>query len=273
MANLTLHPDLAAAIQLILTDARQPLTVAKIKSSLPASHKVKPKLKDAFAALLDAEAAAGRIHVWPSKKTVKYSTLNPREWASQAILKAAAEPVVLTKLVSAVSKQYPKKDAETLVAAMAETGELIRVPLFGIGPKTKYASVIADAASFRAELDAARVILDAGYRRLGDADWRSFREASPPTAAKPDIMSTLAELEPQKGLLVTSARLRRVLTGWNKHELDAALVRLQLERKVILHRHSNAAALGGTERETLIHDPETGTYFVGVCWRVTPENP
>jgi hypothetical protein len=41
---------------------------------------------------------------------------------------------------------------------------------------------------------------------------------------------------------------------------------------VILHRHSNPHSLPEPEREALISDSEDN-YYVGACWRVTPENP
>ena len=85
-------------------------------------------------------------------------------------------------------------------------------------------------------------------------------------------MKALAELEPMKGLLVTAPRLRRALPEFSKDEFDTALVHLQDQKRVILHRHSSPHSAPESERETLIRDA-AGNYYVGACWRVTPENP
>jgi hypothetical protein len=269
----TLHADLAGAIREVLDRAEQPLNLAKIRSQLNGPFKVPAKLKDALSELLESEARQGRIYSWPAsslKGGSRYWVRDSRAWAVPVMIEAAArEPVKASKVVGAVAKQYGRKPAEALVAELVESGELIRVPLFGA--KARLTSQLLDEVAFRAELDAARKIIDAGYRRLGSpagvpANDGDPQEEDPILDSK--ILDALASLEPQKGLLVTAPRIYRALApGIGKSEIDAALVRLQEERQVILHRHSNAQSLNQDERQSLIEDG-AGNYYVGACWRV-----
>jgi hypothetical protein len=318
----TLHADLAGAIREVLERADQPLNLAKLRSQLHGPFKVPAKLKDALVALLDSEIREGRIHAWPassSKSGPRYWARDSRTWAAPVIIEAAdREPVSLSKLVGTVAKRYGRKPAEALITELIESGELIRVPLFG-GSKAKLSSRIADEIAFKAELDAAQKIIEAGYRRLGTsapggplpygrgseavgasasdrelADNRNPAADQIPTADRipsghrapeddrsmsrdsqgadvaidAQILNTLASLEPRKGLLVTAPRLYRALTPQvAKSEIDAALLRLQQQRRVILHRHSSPQSLTEDERQSLIADG-AGDYYVGACWRV-----
>ena len=157
-----LHADLAGAVREVLDRSPVPMNVAKLRSQLTGPFKVPAKLKDAFIALLAAEAQAGRIHEWPA---AKYWIRDHRAWAEPIILAAAEVPVASSKVVGAISKQFGKPAAQALVGELIQCGMLIRVPMFG-GAKAKLCSRIADEAAFRAELDAARLVIEAGYRRL-----------------------------------------------------------------------------------------------------------
>jgi len=267
-----LHPDLPAVIREVLGRAEQPLNLAKLRSQLSGPYKVPAKLKDALVALLDADSG---IYQWPAataKAGPRYWTRNAREWAEPVIIAAAADsPVAATKVLGAVSKQYGKGAAEALLAELIGQGTLIRVPLFG-GPKAKLCSRIPDEAAFRAELDAARVVIEAGYRRLGGPlpDGRgSVRDELVGDEPVGDevVLEALGMAEPRKGLLVTAPRIYRALPEVAKAEIDAALLRLQEARRVILHRHSNPQSLSDEERQSLIQDV-AGNYYVGACWRV-----
>ena len=267
----TLHPDLAGAVHEVLSRAPQPLNSTKIRSSLVAPFKVAPKLKDAFADLLNAEANAGRIFPWApatAKSGPRYWTLDAESWARLTLVKAAVQPITPVKLAASVAKQFGKKPAEALIGELCETGELIRIPLFGGGAKGSVCSTVSDPEAFRAQLDAARKIIEAGYRRLGLQQEPAAQLA---VALTDRLMNALAELEPQKGLLVTATRLRRALANVSKQDFDSAAIRLQQDRRVILHRHSNPNSLPEEERAALIGDSE-GNYFVGACWRVKPEH-
>lgn len=261
-----LHPDLAAVIRELLDRSPQPLNVTKLRSQLTGPFKAPPKLKDALVALLMAEVQAGHIEQWPADK---YWTRDSRSWAEPLMIAAAsAAPVASSKVTGAVSKQYGRPAAEALLAELIESGRLVRVPLFG-GAKGKVCSRIENEAAFRAELDAARRVIEAGYRRLGHPlpDGRGSEETAGSTSltvTEPPVdelvLDALASLEPRKGLLVTAPRLYRALPDTAKSEIDAALIGLQDARRVILHRHSNPQS---QSPEELI----TGLY-VGACWRV-----
>jgi len=262
-----LHPDLPGVIREVLGRAEQPLNLAKLRSQLNGPYKVPAKLKDALVAMLAADAS---VYQWPAataKAGPRYWTRSAREWAERVMIAAAADlPVAATKILSAVSKQYGKGPAEALLAELVAQGSLIRVPLFG-GPKAKLCSRIPDEAAFRAELDAARLVIEAGYGRLGGPlpDGRGSVGREP--VGDEEVLDALAILEPRKGLLVTAPRIYRALPEIAKAELDAALLRLQEARRVILHRHSNPQSLSDEERRSLIQDG-AGNLYVGACWRV-----
>ena len=74
------------------------------------------------------------------------------------------------------------------------------------------------------------------------------------------ILDTIAELEPRKGLLVTAPRIYRALPDTAKSDIDGALIRLQDTRRLILHRHSNPQSQSG--------DQLIAQLYVGACWRV-----
>ena len=247
----TLHPDLAAVIQEVLARAAAPLNLAKLRSQLTGPYKVPAKLKDALIELLKAEVLAGRIHEWSGDR---FWNRDSKAWAEPTMLEAARVPVAPKKLIAAVAKPLGKPAAEALLDELINDGRLIRIPLFGGGSKTKLCSRIEDEAAFRAQLDAAQRIIEAGYRRL---------------SGSPDhqILDAIAALEPQKGLLVTAPKIYRALPHIPKRELDAALLNLQETRRVILHRHSNPHGLSASERETLIED-QAGNFYVGACWRL-----
>ena len=138
-----LHADLAGAVREVLDRSPVPMNVAKLRSQLTGPFKVPAKLKDAFIAMLAAEAQAGRIHEWPA---AKYWIRDHRAWAEPIILAAAEVPVAASKVVGAVSKQFGKPAAQALVGELIERGMLIRVPMFG-GAKAKLCSRIADEAA------------------------------------------------------------------------------------------------------------------------------
>jgi hypothetical protein len=273
----TLHPELAGAVREVLGRASQPLNLAKLRGQLNGPFKVPAKLKDALAALLEAESREGRIYAWPAsteKSGPRYWIRDGRDWAAREMIAAAAslEPIGGSKAIGAVAKQYGRKPAEKLLVDLIESGLLIRVPLFG-GSKAKISSYIADEAAFRAELDAARRVIEAGYRRLetGDAGPLPDGPGSESAGAPDQILEALASLEPRKGLLVTAPRLYRALPpDLRKSEIDAALIRLQNDRRVILHLHSNPQSLPAGERQSLIEDA-TGNFYVGVSWRITED--
>jgi hypothetical protein len=256
----TLHADLPGVIQEVLHRAGQPLNIAKLRSQLTGPYKVPGKLKDALASML---ATIEGIHVWPAataKAGPRYWTRDCRSWAESAMLAAAADsPVAPAKVLGAVAKQYGKGPAAELLTELIATGQLIRVPLFG-GAKAKVCSRIVDEAAFRAELDAARAVIEAGYRRLTGVPAK-------PVPIDEQVLEALAALEPRKGLLVTAPRIHGALEGVPKDQVDAALLRLQDARRVILHRHSNPGALAEAERQELIED-QAGNVFVGACWRL-----
>ena len=268
-----LHPDLAAVIREVLERSPVPLNVAKLRALLPGPYKVPAKLKNDLVALLQA------FHQWPGDR---YWVRDGRAWAEPVMLAAAEMPVPASKAVSAVSKVYGKPAAEVLLTELLAKGLLMRVPLFG-GVKAKVCSKIADEGAFRAELDAARAVIEAGYRRLdggfiplpdgrgsddagtgagekagAGAEKSVGAETAAAEAADDQILETIATLEPQKGLLVTAARLYRALPGIPKEEIDAALIRLQDARRVILQRHSNP--------QQTATDLIAGLY-AGACWR------
>ena len=260
-----LHPELAAVIREVLDRSPQPLNVTKLRSQLTGPFKVPPKLKDALVALLAAEVQAGRVQQWPADK---YWTRDSRSWAEPVMIAAAAAaPVAPSKVIGSVAKQYGRSAAEALLDELIESGQLIRVPLFA-GAKGKVCARIENEAAFRSELDAARRVIEAGYKRLGQPlpDGRGSEataESISPVAERPVdelILDTLASLEPRKGLLVTAPRIYRALPNSAKSAIDDALLRLQDARRVILHRHSNPQSQGS--EELIAH------LYVGACWRV-----
>ena len=170
------------------------------------------------------------------------------------MLEAAAVPIGSAKVVGAVSKALGRPASEALLAELIDSGKLIRVPLFG-GAKAKVCSRIIDEAVFRAELEAARLVIEAGYRRLEGR----VEQAAP---IEEQILDTISALEPHKGLLITASRLYRALAGTARTEIDAALLRLQDARRIILQKHSNPQSADG-------QDLIAGLY-VGACWRVEP---
>ncbi len=236
-----LHPDLAAVIGEVLERSPSPLNVAKVRAALPGPYKVPAKLKDELVALLRG------FHQWPGDR---YWTRDGRAWAEPVMLAAAERPVLASKAISAVSKVYGKLASEALLGELLAAGSLMRTPLFG-GPKAKVCSTIADEAAFRAELDAARAVIEAGYRRLDGA-------VSTPRPLDDKILDAIAALEPNKGLLVTAQRLYRALPDEPKQAIDDALIRLQDARRVILHQHSNPQQATGL----------IGGLYVGACWRL-----
>lgn len=254
-----LHADLAAVLREVLERSPAPLNVAKLRALLPGPYKVPAKLKNDLVTLLQA------FHQWPGDR---YWIRDGRAWAEPVMLAAAETPVLALKAISAVSKVYSKPASEVLLTELLAKGQLMRVPLFG-GVKAKVCSKIADETAFRAELDAARAVIEAGYQRLEGAskplpDGRGSDGAEIGTGAETgarttddQILETIANLEPQKGLLVTAPRLYRALPGVPKEEIDAALLRLQDAHRVILQRHSNP--------QNAI-DLILGLY-AGACWR------
>lgn len=265
-----LHPELAAAIREVLDRSTHPMNLAKLRSALPGPYKVPAKLKDALAALLADEVRANRLHEWPGGK---FWNRNCRAWAEPAMLAAAsAAPVASAKVIGAVSKVYGRPASESLLAELVANGSLIRVPLFG-GAKAKVCSRVLDEAAFRAELEDAKKVIEAGYRRLwlesatgGVTHWPQPLTEGPGSLDEPQssiderLLNAIAELEPRKGLLVTAPRLYRAFSGASKVEIDDALIRLQDARRVILHRHSHPQS---QDAEQLI----AGLY-VGACLRV-----
>ena len=262
-----LHQDLPAVIREVLDRAPQPLTLAKLRSQLTGPFKVPPKLKDSLVELL----SAGGFHQWPGGK---YWNRDGRTWAEPAMISAAETPVAASKVIGAVSKLYSRPAAEALLAELIENGLLLRVPLFG-GAKARLCSRIDDEAAFRAELDAARKVIEAGYRRLDCGG--PLPEKSPDRQGGvplPDgrgslrqecideiVLAAIAALEPRKGLLVTAPRLYRALPDIAKTDIDDALIHLQDSRRVILHQHSNPSA----------SDELIAGLYVGACWRL-PED-
>ena len=260
-----LHPDMPAAIQEVLDRAPKPLTLAKLLRQLAGPYKVPPKRKDALVSLLDSQA-----HAWPPatvKGGPRYWNRDARTWAAATIIEAARTPLAPAKLIAAIGKQYGKGPSAALLAELIDQGQLIRMPLFG-GARAKLCSQVQDAAALRAELDAARRVVEAGYRMLEMLVGRTPRSAADPLVSLPtDILNALATLEPRKGLLVTAPRLYHALPHIPKSKYDAALLTLQDDRRVILHKHSNPHSLTAAERESLIADG-AGNYYVGACWRV-----
>ena len=272
-----LHQDLAAVVREVLDRSAVPLNVTKLRSALPGSYKVPAKLKDAF---VDSLASEAGIYEWPGGK---YWTRDHRSWAEPAMLASASMPVTAAKAIGAISKMYGKAAAEALLAELLTSGALLRVPLFG-GAKAKVCSRIQDEAAFRAELDEARRVVEAGDRRLGSLpDGRASEAAvaeawplgsgtevrhklkiAPPLRPELDdqILNIIAELEPRKGLLVTAPRIYRALPDAAKSDIDNALIRLQDARRVILHSHSNPHSQ--PEDQLIAH------LYVGACWRVEP---
>ncbi len=244
-----LHDDLAGAVREVLDRSPVPMNVAKLRSQLTGPFKVPAKLKDAFIALLAAEARADRIYEWPA---AKYWIRNSRAWAEPLILAAADVPVASSKVIGAISKQFGKPAAQGMVGELIECGMLIRVPMFG-GAKAKLCARIADEVAFRAELDAARLVIEAGYRRLGQKPASAETHENLAT----QVLDTLASLEPRKGLLVTAPRIYRALPGIPKSAIDEELLKLQDAHRVILHRHSNPQS----------SDELIGDLYVGACWR------
>src|SRR5438067_846411 len=112
-----LHPDLPAVIHELLNRAPQPLNLVKLRSQLQGPFRVPAKLKDTLLPVLEADPD---IHVWPAltaKAGPRYWTRDARSWAEPIMLAAAAEaPLAPAKVISAVSKQYGKGPATTLLA-------------------------------------------------------------------------------------------------------------------------------------------------------------
>ena len=287
-----LHVDLAGAVREVLDRSPVPMNVPKLRLQLTGPFKVPAKLKDAFIAMLAAETQAGRIHQWPA---AKYWIRDNREWAEPIILAAAEVPVASSKVIGSISKQFGKPAAQVVVGELLKCGMLIRVPLFG-GAKAKLCSRIADEAAFRAELDAARLVIEAGYRRLGFAAESlpsgggqesvggsasalprasavgggqtdltgvsptagfQLAAANPHANLAAQVLDTIASLEPRKGLLITAPRIYRALPGIPKSTIDEELLKLQDAHRVILHRHSNPQST----------DELIGNLYVGACWR------
>jgi hypothetical protein len=94
--------------------------------------------------------------------------------------------------------------------------------------------------------------------------------AAPPLVNEDErILAALAEIEPQKGLLVTAQRLRRAVPGLSKQGFDEAVLRLYRSEKLLLHRHSGPFLLPAEERSELIQSGES--FYVGVCWNTGEE--
>ena len=66
------------------------------------------------------------------------------------------------------------------------------------------------------------------------------------------------------GTLLSVPRVR-VRAGLDKTRFDAAALRLSLARRVVLHHHDYPASLSSAERNQLIFDPASSTYYIGIA--------
>jgi hypothetical protein len=241
-------PEIEAKVREIVAASKAPVDAAALRRQL----KVKAKQKDEFASWL---AGLGFVE-WPGRK---YWTRTAEDVAEQAALAAAVAAVLPKKLIATVTKGktgYPKDRAEALLARLEDEGKLHRQPLLSL---TKYKLTSRLTEDSREFLHWALRVVQRSLKALGD----------PVEPADDRILAALAELEPQKGLLVTAQRLRRAVAGISKKDFDDAVLRLYRGEKVLLHRHSGPFLLPAEERNELIQSGDA--FYVGVCWNTGEE--
>lgn len=255
-------PPIEAKVREIVGSSPTPLDGAAIRRQLKGEFAVKTKQKDAFEQWLPS---LGLVE-WPAAKAgPRYWTRTAEDIAEGVALAATAVAVLPKKLIATITKGksgYPKDRAEALIAKLEDEGKLHRQPLLA---ETKYKLTSKLSEDSREFLHKALRVVLRSLKALGD-------EVAQPAASAPAddrILATLAELEPQKGLLVTAQRLRRAVPGIAKQDFDDAVLRLYRSEKVLLHRHSGPFLLPAEERNELIQSGES--FYVGVCWNTGEE--
>jgi hypothetical protein len=261
---MSLHPQLADQIREIISTSKIPLDAAAIRRQLKGEFAVKTKQQAELIALLPS--IEGLVN-WPpanDKAGPRYWIHTPEQAAEPIVLQAAAAaPVPPKKLITAITKGkagYPKSAADSFITRLEEEGKLHRKPLLAES-KYKLTSQLTEA-----DREYLRRALKVILRSLGSD---TPQEHTPPPLPDQRILDTLAEIEPQKGLLVTAPRLRQAISDVPKKDFDEAVMRLYRAEKILLHRHSGPHLLPESERSELIQSNDT--YYVGVCWN-TGEN-
>ncbi len=256
-------PQIEAKVREIVAASKVPLDGAAIRRQLKGDFAVKAKQKDAFEQWLPS---LGLVE-WPAAKYgPRYWNRTAEDVAEDAAMTATAVAILPKKLIATITKGksgYPKDRIEGLIARLEDDGKLHRQPLLA---ETKYKLTSRLSEDSREFLQKALRVILRSLKALGD-------DVAPPTAspspADDRILATLAELEPQKGLLVTSQRLRRAVPDIAKKDFDDAVLRLYRSEKVLLHRHSGPFLLPAEERNELIQSAES--FYVGVCWNTGEE--
>jgi len=274
MIATTLQPDIGIQVLEILRRATEPLTVDKIRRSLPKPYRVPPKRKAELQVELERLATDGRIVEWPKKgASPRYWNRDPRQCAVEGILAAAENPLSPARLAQAASKRafgYPAKLLPPLIVEMIKDGRLFREPPVG-GTRAVVSLQPVNPEAYRAELEGILRQIARNLDRLGAPVESLVRTALSGEAGgriEEAIRKALLEIEPRKGLLVAAARLREwpSLVGYSKRAFDEAAWRLYHSRVVFLHEHAAPFTLSVEERETLIDDGR-GRYYLGLSLR------
>ena len=239
-------PEIEAQVRELVAASMSPLDAGALRRAL----KLKAKLKDAFAHWL-----AGRGFVeWPpatAKGGPRYWTRSDEDVAEEIALAAAVTPLDPKKLLTAISKGksgYPKDRGSALLAKLEDEGKLHRQPLLA---ETKYKLTSRLTEESREFLHRALRVVLRSLKALGESPV-TVAEEKPEAGPDARILELLAQLEPQKGLLVTASRLRRAAIGISKEQFDDAVMRLYRSEQVLLHRHSGPFLLPADERNELI---------------------
>lgn len=241
-------------IKELIAASAAPMDAAAVRRAL--------KLKPRQLAEVEASLRLADLVEWPAataKGGPRYWDRGPEALAEKAAIAAAGNgPVTVSKVVTAVCKGkagLAKAAAPAFLAKLEEEGKLFRQPLLA-DAKYKLTSRLTDAD--REWLLRAQKIVERALKALTTLE-----------AQKPSLLEILERVEPNKGLLVSAARLRAAAAGLSKAGFDEAVMRLYREGKVILHRHSGPYLLPADEREQLIES--NGNFYAGVCWN-TGEN-
>lgn len=130
-ATTPADPDLAAAVQEVLKDSSEPLTLSKIRSQLPSAQR-QVALED-LAAVLTRLTAAGVTHQFP-----KYRSPQDRFWDRPmpvhivGLLRATLDeqPLPWSELRRKLPA-YAQGQAEAILREQVETGQMYRHPPLG----------------------------------------------------------------------------------------------------------------------------------------------
>lgn len=236
--------------------------------------------------LLQACVAEGKVFLLPAatpRGAPRYAAFDLQAFRRRQIVQAASSgtPQTAAQLKKSV-KGISDAEFASLLAALLAEHVLYRHPPYGIRkqeafacqppqPELYLAEWRAPLAKLVTELTSAGIdrqqLTQAFARLLEDVGLPLTLHSSPRTAAVPDLLSLMRQIEPaaDQGALVTFRELRRA-APLDKGTFDAAVLELARQGRLMLHRHDHPAGLAPRERDQLVTDG-AGNYYVGAAIR------